>query len=163
MRLAFYRGPGDWITRTIRVLTRGPYSHVEIVFTDGARFSASGRAPSGVRFNREPHGEGWDFLCIPATPHQERVARCFCAVLEGSAFKWRGLYRFIFPLLGDGPNSDWYCSELVLWVLQRCFGYLKGVKLKIHPNQLHRLCRREFVLRLCVEMRSDCAANGNLL
>lgn len=144
MKLAFYKGAGDWITRTIRVLTRGPYSHVELVFTDGARFAASGRAPAGVWFTHEPHGEGWDFLCLPATPDQERIARSFCAVLEGSAFKRRGLYRFVCPFLGDGPNSDWYCSELVLWMLQRCFGYFDGVKLKIHPNRLYRLCRAEF-------------------
>jgi len=139
VRLAFYRGPGDWITRTIRVLTRGPYSHVEIVFSDGVRFSASGRMPAGVRFDHERHGEGWDYLSIPATPEQERIARTFAAVLEGSAFKWRGLYRFIAPWLGDGPNSDWYCSELALWMLQRCFGMFEGVPLKISPNALYRL------------------------
>ncbi len=117
---------------------------MELVFTDGARFSASGRVPAGVRFNHEPHGEGWDYLPIPSTPDQERVARCFCAVLEGSAFKWRGLYRFIAPFIGDGPNSDWYCSELALWVLQRCFGYLERVSLKISPNRLYKLCVSEF-------------------
>ncbi len=145
MRLAFYRGPGDWITRTIRLLTRGPYSHVELVFSDGARFSASGRVPSGVRFEHEPHGAGWDFLLLPASPEQERVARVFCQVLAGSPFKWRGLYRFLCPWLGDGPNSDWYCSELTLWVLQRCFGLLPGERLKCSPNKLYRLLSTAYI------------------
>ena len=140
MRIAFYRGPGDWITRIIRVLTRGPYSHVELVFSDGRRFSASGRKPAGVRFSSEPHSEGWDFINLPVTAEQERAARTFAAVLEGSPFKWRGLFRFIAPFLGDGPNSHWYCSELVLWILQRCFGMLPEVPLKISPNRLYKLC-----------------------
>lgn len=139
MRLAFFRGSGDWITKAIRLLTRGPYSHVELVFSDGARFSASGRVPAGVWFTHEPHGSDWDFLCIPATPDQERIARTFAAVLEGSAFQWRGLFRFLFPFVGDAPKSHWYCSELVLYVLQRCFGLLEEVPLKISPNKLYRV------------------------
>lgn len=145
MRLAFYHGPGDWVTRAIRILTRGPYSHVELVFSDGARFSASGRTPSGVRFNLEPHGPGWDFLLLPATPEQERSARVLASLLEGSAFKWRGLYRFVLPFLGDGPNSDWYCSELALWMLQRCFGLLAGERLKCSPNRLYKLVTGSYV------------------
>ena len=42
MRLVFYRGPGDLITRIIRLLTYGPYSHVELQFTNGDRFFSSG-------------------------------------------------------------------------------------------------------------------------
>lgn len=139
MKLAFYKGPGDWITKAIRVLTRGPYSHVELVFTDGVRFAASGRMPKGVHFRYTPHGEGWDYIAIAASPDQERVARTFASVLVGSPFKWKGVFRFLCPLLGDGPNSHWYCSELILWMLQRCFGMFEGVPLKISPNGLYTL------------------------
>lgn len=143
MRLAFYRGPGDWITRVIRIVTRGPYSHVELVFSDGLRFGASGRRPAGVRLNSEPYGDGWDFIPLPIEASEERIARMFATLLAGSPFKWRGLFRFIAPFLGDGPNSHWYCSELVLWTLQRCFGMFEEVPLKISPNRLYALCCSE--------------------
>lgn len=39
IKLMFYWGPGDFVTRLIRRLTGGPYSHVEMQFTDGCRFS----------------------------------------------------------------------------------------------------------------------------
>ena len=42
MRLVFYRGPGDLVTKTIRLVTHGPYSHVELQFSTGKRFFASG-------------------------------------------------------------------------------------------------------------------------
>ena len=53
MRTAFYKGtrPG-WqgiYSRAVRVIDRGPYSHCELVFSDGLSASAS-YIDGGVRF-----------------------------------------------------------------------------------------------------------------
>jgi hypothetical protein len=36
MKLVSYRGPGDLMTRIIRLQTDGPYNHVELQFTKGS-------------------------------------------------------------------------------------------------------------------------------
>ena len=92
MWIAFYRGPGDWITRFIRRGTRGPYSHVELVFSDLTSFGASGRE-NCVRFQRIKSFRHWDLISLPLSADQERTLRVACEELAGLGFDWLGLLR----------------------------------------------------------------------
>src|ERR1700683_4817449 len=100
MKLEFYYGPGDLVTETIRLLTRGPYSHVELQFTDGCRFFSSGHgALQGVHMVRDKkvYSQLWDSILIPATKAQENAAQRKAFHLIGSPFDWRGMISFLFP------------------------------------------------------------------
>jgi hypothetical protein len=83
MRLVFCRGPGDPITRIIRLLTHGPYSHVEIQFTNGKKFFSSGHGEyQGVHIvnDKKVYGPLWDSVVIPATQEQEGAAEQFTSL-----------------------------------------------------------------------------------
>jgi len=64
----------------IRLVTRGPYSHVELQFTDGCRFFSSGHGLyQGVHMicDRKKYDECWVQVLLPATEEQERAAEKF--------------------------------------------------------------------------------------
>lgn len=120
------------------MLTNGPYSHVELVFSDGRCFSASGH--DGVaRWKVQDLSTAWDFVSIPGvTVEQETTAAAFVDPLHGTRFDYMAIYSFVLPFLPDDP-ARWYCSELCLVVLQQCCGLLKCLDKKIHPNRLFKI------------------------
>ncbi len=140
--LAFYYGPGNWITKAIRTLTTGPYSHVELLFSNGWCFSASGRRREeywNVRWKLQCLHE-WDLVPLRTiTKEQEEQAILLCSSLEGLPFDWSGLLGFLLPFLPDRQPNKWYCSAICLMVMQECFNLFQNVSRKIHPNGLYRL------------------------
>jgi hypothetical protein len=140
MKLKFYRGPGDMVTKIIRVLTNGPYSHVEVQFSNGHRFFASGHGVfQGAHMIRDHrvYGATWDTILIPATQEQEDAAQRFAFSMIGIPFDFRGMCRFMLP--GNSHRRGKYCSAVILDVLQKGLHMFPGVKPKISPNGLHRL------------------------
>jgi len=141
IKVLFYYGPGDLITRTIRVLTHGPYSHVEIQFTDGCRFFSSGHGlyiGAHMICDRKIYDPCWDQILIPATQEQERAAEGFIFHLIGLPFDMRGMVGFLFPFLDRGRQGT-YCSSIILNVLQESLHMFPGIGRKISPNGLYRL------------------------
>jgi hypothetical protein len=141
IKLLFYHGPGDWVGKAIRVLTHGPYSHVELQFTDGCRFFASGHGKyTGTHMicDRKVYDRDWDQVLIPATEEQEEAAERYISHLTGFPFDFRGMIGFMIPFL-DCRRKARYCSAIVLDVLQRALHMFPGVPLKTSPNGLHRL------------------------
>jgi hypothetical protein len=140
MKLMFYRGPGSIITRTIRRLTNGPYSHVELQFSNGRRFFASGHGVlqgSDLIRDHRVYDASWDTVFIPATQEQEKSAQRYAFGLIGIPFDMRGMIRFMFP--GGSHHKFRYCSAVVMDVLQSGLHMFPGESLKISPNGLHRL------------------------
>jgi hypothetical protein len=141
MQLVFYYGPGNLVTKTIRLLTHGPYSHVELQFTDGCRFFASGHGihiGSHVVCDHKIYDHWWAHILIPASPKQENEAERFAFLLIGLPFDWRGLVSFLLPFV-DRRRKAKYCSAIVLDVLQSSLHMFPGVQLKTSPNGLYRL------------------------
>jgi hypothetical protein len=140
MKLMFYRGPGNIVTKIIRAYTRGPYSHVELQFTNGTRFFTSGHGVfQGAHMVRDHrmYGPLWDAILIPTTQEQEDAAQRFAFALIGIPFDLRGLFRFLVP--GRSRRKGKYCSAVILDVLQKSLRMFLEVKSKISPNGLHRL------------------------
>ena len=140
MRLMFYRGPGDIVTKLIRVLTNGPYSHVELQFTNGHRFFASGHGVfQGAHMIRDykVYIPSWDAILIPATQEQEDAAQRFAFGLVGIPFDFRGMCNFLFP--GRSRRKGKYYSAVILDVLQNGLHMFPNAKPKISPNGLHKL------------------------
>jgi hypothetical protein len=141
MKLVFYYGPGDLVGKIIRLLTHGPYSHVELQFTDGCRFFASGHGIyTGTHMicDRKVYAPNWDQILIPATEEQEQAAERYIFHLIGFPFDFRGMIGFLIPFF-DRRRKAKYCSSIVLDVLQQSLHMFPGVQLKTSPNGLHRL------------------------
>ena len=122
--LAFYKGRGDWVDRTIRWATRSPYSHVEIVISppgppkDGAlamAFSASGR-DGGVRAREIRFQPGhWDYQTVGWVDPQTVMA--LARRTYGARYDWAGLVASqVLHLRRQSPRR-WFCSELVATAL----------------------------------------------
>lgn len=137
--LAFYRGPGDWITWLIRLVTFGPFSHVELVFSDGVGFSASGR-DGCVRFSRVEGLEDekrWALVPLEISREDELRLRVFCRRYLRLPFDWNGVLSFLLPWKRS-DRGRWYCTELVLLVLQQELGLFIDVHRRLSPNDLYR-------------------------
>lgn len=109
---AFYRGtrPGlaGLYNRAVRIIGRGPYSHCELVFSDGLAASASWM-DGGVRFKRiEFDPARWDFIDLP--PEKEDAARLWFAEHDGEKYDLMGNLRFLFGIVRQSADK-WFCSE----------------------------------------------------
>jgi hypothetical protein len=104
MRLASYTGtrPG-WaglFNRAVRAWLVIPYSHSELVFSDGMAFSCSW-LDGGARFKRiEFSPEHWDVIDIPAT-YDEAITRQWAQAMvdRGTAYSLLILAAFVVPPL----------------------------------------------------------------
>lgn len=112
MRAAFYKAtrPGlqGIYSRAVRWIDRGPYSHCELIFSDGLSGSAS-YIDGGVRLKRIDYDPAhWDFIELPA--HQEPYARDWFERNAGAPYDLLGNVRFVLPWLPDSERG-WFCSE----------------------------------------------------
>ena len=112
MQAAFYKAtrPGlqGLYSRAVRCIDRGPYSHCELVFSDGMCGSASW-VDGGVRLKRiDFDPDHWDILQLPQD--LEAYARDWFERNDGAPYDLAGNIRFILPALPDSANG-WFCSE----------------------------------------------------
>lgn len=114
MYLAFYKGRGRFADRAVRLFTRGPYSHVELVrhkpkaWGKFFALSASGR-DGGVREKQIQYDpEKWDFVAIPwvAQSSYDRGKD-----LIGARYDYLGILLSQLFKLQSHDRDKWFCSE----------------------------------------------------
>ena len=147
IQLASYNGTGKWATWTDKlILIRSkPYTHSELVFSDGLSFSSSGRKgkdgkPEGVRFKTidyTKHRERWHLDPLMISMETERKIRLHAEVINGMGLKYdfRGIVGFV--LTGHQNAKDWFCSELCYALLATEF-FLSRMNFKMHPTELQK-------------------------
>lgn len=114
MQLAFYKGRTRLFDRAVQWWTRGPYSHVELVFSDGRAASASTR-DGGVRIKYIKWNlESWDFITVNG---DETLAKKWFEDHTGEKYDYIGLFGFLWRPYKDNKRR-WFCSEAVLEALQ---------------------------------------------
>lgn len=112
-KLALYKGtrPGfpGIANRLGRFFDRGPYSHCEVVFSDGISASSSFE-DGGVRFKKIGYStvDAWDFYELPAD--WEVAARAWYVKNQGLPYDIWGNVRFFCGLARDSSDK-WFCSE----------------------------------------------------
>ncbi len=106
MKMAFYKGPGNWLDKLIRFVTGSEYSHCEIVI-DGFCWSSSLR-DSGVRGKYINLQSGhWDVIDLPG---DEWLVCLWFKNHEGAGYDWLGLIRTVIPFWPHS-KTKWFCSE----------------------------------------------------
>lgn len=118
MRLAFYKGRrggfAGLFDAAVRWWTRGPYSHVELIFSNGLAASASQR-DGGVRFKLIAfHPDRWDFVDVGG---DELAAFAWFEDHDGAAYDYAGLFGFVWRP-GKGAGRRWFCSEAIAAALR---------------------------------------------
>lgn len=119
LRAAFYKAtrPGlqGIYSRAARWIDRGPYSHCELVFSDGLSASASWM-DGGVRFKRIDYNPAhWDFMALP--DELEDYARDWFEFNIGLPYDLMGNVRFVLPWVHDSEKG-WFCSEAMAAALR---------------------------------------------
>ena len=114
MQLALYKAtrPGlqGIYSRLARWIDGGPYSHCELVFSDGVSASAS-FIDGGVRFKQIDYDPAhWDFIDLPA--NMEAQAREWFEQHEGAGYDLIGNLTFVLWFIPHS-KSRWFCSEAV--------------------------------------------------
>lgn len=108
MQLAFYKAPGTWADKAIRVFTGSKYSHVELVIGTEC-WSASARDGFVRAKTMWLDPDKWDVIDIHGA---EPFALAWFTQHAGQRYDWAGVARFVLPLLPNSRNR-WFCSEAV--------------------------------------------------
>ena len=138
-----------WIGRLIS-LRSSPYTHSEILFSDGVSFSSTMEdGANGARYLKidyTKHPERWDSVAIPMTHKDEEVVRRKADIMDGKMkYDLWGLLSFGTPLsiIKPDPNKMW-CSEICGYLIQRIHRPLPITPDLTHPTLLHESCQQYF-------------------
>ena len=127
IKLAFYKGKGNWKNKVIRWWTKSPYSHVELILPDGDTWvsispmltsTVSKRSISTVKDLNE-----WDFLSFelswrePVKDYQFRQLCNFIEETEGAKYDWLGMILSQMCPYLIKHRDRWYCSEWIAHAL----------------------------------------------
>mgnify|MGYP003403797192 FL=1 len=142
MQVAFYKGTRSGIagiySRGVRFITKGKYSHCELIFSDGMSASAS-FMDGGVRFKRIEYDTAhWDIIDVGS--QEEFHARMWFEDHEGENYDLLGNLHFIFGFVGDNRHK-WSCAEAVAEAM--------GIpdSWRINPNSLYPIINKYFKLK----------------
>lgn len=113
MKIAFYKGLSKGTTpldKGICLATVSPYSHCEIVFSDGQCASASFR-DGGVRFADINMTSGrWDVFNLNLPASQETAALAMFNLYEGSKYDMLGAIAGWMRI--DLGSDSFFCSKM---------------------------------------------------
>jgi hypothetical protein len=119
MRIAFYTatrpGLAGFYNRLVRLVDGSPYSHAELVLSDGTCWSAS-YMDGGVRRKRISFDPAkWELLEVPGA--DEDQARAWFEAHDGAGYDLGGNLKFVW---GWWPHSKsrWFCTEAIAAALQ---------------------------------------------
>jgi hypothetical protein len=108
---AFYKGKGKLVNALIRLWTRGPYSHTEVITTQNGSLSycySADRPDKGIRGKwRLLDAAEWDFVQVDADPvavaqwYEDRI---------GCGYDFMGLLGFVWRP-ETGSKNKYFCSE----------------------------------------------------
>jgi len=120
IKVAFYKGKGNWKNSLIRWWTKSLHSHAELVLPDGRWVSISPFLTSTVstRTNENYNKENWDFLELPATQFQMDVIDEFYESTKGCKYDWAGMFLSQFLPYHIKRKGKWYCSEWIAYALR---------------------------------------------
>lgn len=142
MQVAFYKGTKSGLAgiynRGVRFVTKGRYSHCELIFSDGMSASAS-FMDGGVRFKKIDYDPAhWDI--IEVGDREEFNARMWFEDHEGESYDLIGNLHFIFGFVGDNRHK-WSCAEAVAEAM--------GIpdSWRINPNSLYPIINKYFKLK----------------
>ena len=115
LKIAFYKAHnGNYLDKTISVLTISKYSHCEIVFSDGVCASSSSR-DGGIRFKQITLGAHWDVYEVIGD-YDEAAIRYWFTLHSDDAYDWWGAVGSLFCV--DWTSEDYkFCSYACASVL----------------------------------------------
>tara|TARA_E500000305_G_scaffold91822_1_gene79681 strand:+ start:63 stop:581 length:519 start_codon:yes stop_codon:yes gene_type:complete len=136
IRVAFYKGTGDWRNKIIRWWTKSPYSHAELVLPDdktwvGISPFLSSRVAE--RDNSCYDKSKWDFIDFTITEEQYKIILNFIEDTKGCKYDWFGMLLSQLLPFHIKQREKWYCSEWIAYAL-RIAGVINWRVIKIYDR-----------------------------
>ena len=114
MKVAFFKGT-DFVSKTILFISRGGFTHAEIVLDDGT--SIGSKAFKGVHLteNALDNSEIVATFDVKTTARQKDIIESFLRDQIGKKYDYLSIIGFVVYASGDGRKQygKWFCSELV--------------------------------------------------
>ncbi len=145
LEIAFYKG-NDWLDKLIKLWTRGPYSHVELIMND---MWITSHPSVGIRSRKAPTDlENWDIITIEydsCDMLQDTFVKYYNDQI-GCKYDWKGIFFSQFFKIGYNQDDKWFCSEFVTKLLQvlSIYEVLDLQPNKIDPSELYRVLEGRF-------------------
>lgn len=133
VRVVFRKHAPGALAALIRLWTRSPYSHCEIVFTDGSWFSSD---PTGTRHTRflvpgpAINPADYDTVAVPMTDADESRMREWCVGEAGCAYDWLGIFFSQLINFGWHTRNRYFCGEVCTAALQ-----VGGLPFSLQPQR----------------------------
>tara|TARA_R100001163_G_scaffold65809_1_gene65110 strand:- start:1518 stop:2006 length:489 start_codon:yes stop_codon:yes gene_type:complete len=121
IKIAFYRGKGNFINGIVRWWTKSIYSHAELVLPDGVNWlGISPFLKSKVDKRKKTVFDPleWDFVSIEIVPQQLDIIMEFFDDTRGQGYDWTGMLLSQFLPCKIKHKKRWYCSEWIAYALR---------------------------------------------
>ena len=120
IKIAFYKGRGRLRDRFIRLWTRSPYSHVELVLPNNEGWIGI-YPPDSPRVRRDTSNSNklyeWDFVDLTVTKEQVESILDFYDLTRNQSYDWVGMILSHITPFRIKHINKWYCSEWVAYAL----------------------------------------------
>lgn len=121
IRVAFFKGKGDWKNAVVRWWTGSMYSHADLVLPDGITWVGISPFIKSVVAKRISLGHDpaeWDFIDIQISEEQYSAIMDFCQETCGQRYDWVGMLCSQFLPFKIKHKRRWYCSEWIAYALR---------------------------------------------
>ena len=121
IKIAFYKGKGNFLNSIVRWWTGSTYSHAELVLPDGITWLGispflKSKVDARKKLLLNP-GE-WDFINIQITEEQLEIILEFLEDTKGQGYDWIGMLLSQFLPCKIKHKKRWYCSEWIAYALR---------------------------------------------
>ena len=121
IKIAFYKGKGNFLNSIVRWWTGSIYSHAELVLPDGITWLGispflKSKVDARKKLLLNP-GE-WDFINIQITEEQLEIILEFLEDTKGCGYDWIGMLLSQFLPCKIKHKKRWYCSEWIAYALR---------------------------------------------
>ena len=121
IKVAFYKGKGDYLNGVVRWWTKSIYSHAELVLPDGITWigiSPFLKSKVASRKKLIIDFAEWDFINLEITSEQLDIIMEFFEDTEGQRYDWLGMLLSQFLPCKIKHKKRWYCSEWIAYALR---------------------------------------------
>ena len=121
IRIAFYKGKGNWVNATVRWWTNSIYSHAELVLPDditwiGISPFLKSKVDKRIKIDLNP--SEWDFITLKISEEQLDIIMEFFEDTQGQGYDWIGMLFSQFLPCKIKHKKRWYCSEWISYALR---------------------------------------------
>ena len=149
IKVAFYKGKGDYLNGIVRWWTKSIYSHAELVLPDGITWigiSPFLKSKVASRKKLIINYVDWDFITLDVTQEQVDIIMEFFEDTEGHGYDWVGMLLSQFLPCKIKHKRRWYCSEWIAYALRiACVFEWRIIKIydrkDLSPAVLHELVK----------------------